>query len=223
MTIQEAMRARHSVRAYEDRAIEPELREKLQAELAACNEAGGLNMRLVFDEPKAFSTFMARYGKFSGVRNYVVVAGKKADDLNGRAGYWGEKFVLAAQSLGLNSCWVALTFGKGSAKKFAGLGKGEKLACAIALGYGKTQGVPHKSRPLAEVIAAKNPPEWFLRGAEAALLAPTAVNQQKFRFTLAGERTVRAERTGGFYSDIDLGIVKYHFEQGAGKENFDWE
>ena len=223
MTIQQAMQARHSVRAYEDRAIEPELREKLQAELAACNEAGGLNMKLVFDEPKAFSTFMARYGKFSGVRNYVVVAGKKADDLNGRAGYWGEKFVLAAQSLGLNTCWVALTFGKGAAKKFAGLGRGDKLVCAVALGYGKTQGVPHKSRPLDEVVGSKDAPEWFLSGAEAALLAPTAMNQQKFRFTLVGERAVRAERTGGFYSDIDLGIVKYHFEQGAGRENFDWE
>lgn len=44
-----------------------------------------------------------------------------------------------------------------------------------------------------------------------------------YRFTLAGERAVRAERTGGFYIDIDLGIVKYHFEQGAGRENFDWE
>ena len=214
------MQARHSVRAYEDRAIEPELREKLQAELAACNEAGGLNMRLVFDEPKAFSAFMARYGKFSGVRNYVVVAGKKADDLNGRAGYWGEKFVLAAQSLGLTSCGVALTFGKGSAKKFAGLGKGEKLACAIALGYGKTQGVPHKSKPLEKVISApENAPGWFVRGAEAALLAPTAMNGQKFLFTLLPEGRVRAQ-SSGFYAALDRGILKYHFELGAGKENF---
>ena len=78
----EPMQARHSVRAYTDRAIEPEIREKLEAELAACNSAGGLNMRLVFDEPKAFSSFMAKYGKFSGVRNYVAIVGKKADDLS---------------------------------------------------------------------------------------------------------------------------------------------
>lgn len=222
MTVTEAMQARHSVRAYQDRAIEPGVREKLAAELSACNAAGGLDMRLAFDEPKAFSSFLARYGKFSGVCNYVAVLGKKADDLNERAGYWGERFVLFAQSLGLNTCWAALTFGKGAAKKAAAPGKGEKFVCAIALGYGQTQGVPHKSRPLSEVAVAENAPEWFLRGAEAALLAPTAVNQQKFRFTLVGERAVRAERTGGFYSDIDLGIVKYHFEQGAGKENFDW-
>ena len=52
------------------------------------------------------------------------------------------------------------------------------LHLVIALGYGKTQGVAHKSRPLDEVIVSKGAPEWFLRGAEAALLAPTAVNQQ---------------------------------------------
>ena len=55
-----------------------------------------------------------------------------------------------------------------------------------------------------------------------AALAPTAVNQQKFLFILIGDRQVKAEATGGFYSQIDLGIVKLHFELGAGKENFEW-
>lgn len=27
----------------------------------------------------------------------------------------------------------------------------------------------------------------------------------------------------GFCTKIDLGIVKYHFEIGAGKENFEWD
>ena len=220
MTIQQAMQARHSVRAYEDRAIEPELREKLQAELAACNEAGGLNMKLVFDEPKAFSAFMARYGKFSGVRNYVVVAGKKADDLNERAGYWGEKFVLAAQSLGLNTCWVALTYSKVSSA-FT-VAAGEKLCAVIAIGYGKTQGVPHRSKAMEKVTKTDGPaPDWFTAGVEAALLAPTAMNQQKFQFTLAEDKvSVRAGM--GFYTKIDLGIVRYHFEAGAGREHFTW-
>lgn len=97
MTILEAMEARHSVRAYTDRPIEPEILEKLNAELAACNEAGGLQMRLVAEEPKAFSSFLAKYGKFSGVRNYVAVAGKPADDLYERAGYFGESICAVAR------------------------------------------------------------------------------------------------------------------------------
>ncbi|MFR4700307.1 MAG: nitroreductase, partial [Christensenellaceae bacterium] len=34
------------------------------------------------------------------------------------------------------------------------------------------------------------------------------------------EGKVSARATGGFYSKRDLGIVKYHFEIGAG--NFSW-
>lgn len=56
---------------------------------------------------------------------------------------------------------------------------------------------------------------------ESALLAPTAVNQQRFRFSLDGS-TVTAVSTGGARSKVDLGIVKYHFEAAAGKENFTW-
>lgn len=41
------------------------------------------------NEPKAFKGIFA-YGRFSGVNNYFVVSGKKADDLDERAGYYGE-------------------------------------------------------------------------------------------------------------------------------------
>jgi hypothetical protein len=71
-------------------------------------------------------------------------------------------------------------------------------------------------------------PSWFKKGVEAALLAPTAVNQQKFSFKYVGmsnnRHQVRAKK--GFsmigYTRIDLGIAKYHFEIGAGKDNFEW-
>ena len=58
-------------------------------------------------------------------------------------------------------------------------------------------------------------------GVEAALLAPTAMNQQKFTFALSGNR-VSVKAGMGFYTKIDLGIVKYHFEAGAGTEHFVW-
>lgn len=74
----EVIRARHSVRAYTDRTIEPEARRVLEAEIAACNAKGNLHMSLVCDEPQAFDSTLAHYGKFSGVRNYVVIAGEPA-------------------------------------------------------------------------------------------------------------------------------------------------
>ena len=66
-------------------------------------------------------------------------------------------------------------------------------------------------------------PAWFrCRHAEAALLAPTAMNQQKFMITLHGGNAVSAEATGGSYSGIDLGIVRCHFELAAQAVSRDW-
>ena len=47
------------------------------------------------------------------------------------------------------------------------------------------------------------------------------MNQQKFWITLK-DNTVTAKSLGGFYSKVDLGIIKYHFAVGAGHENFVW-
>ena len=220
MTIGEAMRARHSVRRYQDRPIEPEKIDRLAREVDRCNAEGGLHIQLVTDEPKAFDGFMAHYGSFSGVRNYFAMIGPKTGELDERTGYYGERLVLLAQELGLNTCWVALTFSKG--KVPARIAKGEKLVCVIALGYGETQGAARKSRPMDALCRAENPmPDWFRRGMEAAMLAPTAVNQQRFLIELDGDRA-RAKTTGGFYSGVDLGIVKYHFEVGSGKDSSIW-
>lgn len=218
MNTLEAMKARHSVRQYNDRPIGEDIAALLGKEIDACNREGNLHIQLVTNEPNAFSGMMAHYGKFSGVRNYIALVGRKSSDLEERCGYYGERITLLAQSLGLNLCWVAMTFGKGAARKNLQIGAGEKLVAVIAAGYGLTDGVPHKSRPMKELCAADGPlPDWFKSGMEAAMLAPTAVNQQKFRITLSGD-TVKAESLGGFYSKVDLGIVKYHFEIGAGRK-----
>ena len=222
MDILQAMRARHSVRAFTGQEISPSAVQALREELARSNAEYGLDLRLVLEEPQAFSSFLAHYGKFSNVRNYIAVIGDKTFAAEERAGYCGERAVLLAQMLGLNTCWVALSFAQGRTKKSLCVGKGKKLFCLIALGYGATQGSSHKSKKFEQVSSVQDPPAWFRAGVEAALLAPTAVNQQKFRFELEGEREVRAVQTGGFCRGLDLGIVKYHFECGAGKENFNW-
>lgn len=217
----EAMKERHSVRQYEDRPLDQNAVAALQEEISACNREGGLHIQLVTNEPKAFDGLMAHYGKFSGVRNYIAMIGKKGPDLEEKCGYYGERLVLKAQQLGLNTCWVAMTYIK--IKTAFTVADGEKLCIVISLGYGKTNGVPHKSKSADAVAKADGVfPAWFKAGVEAALLAPTAMNQQKFLFTLDGNR-VSAKAGFGFYTKIDLGIARYHFEIGAGKENFKWD
>lgn len=220
MTGMEAIQARHSVRQYLDKPLTAEEIAMLTREVNTCNQEGGLHIQLVTNEPKAFAGFMARYGRFSGVANYLALIGTKGPDLEERCGYYGERLVLKAQEMGLNTCWVGLTYSK--VKTAYTVGGGEKLCAVIALGYGKTQGVPHKSKPMSEVAkVAGAMPEWFKTGMDAVLLAPTAMNQQKFVFTLA-DGQVKAQAGSGFYTKMDLGIAKYHFEMGAGKENFQW-
>ena len=192
MTLQEAIEARHSVRAYKNEPLADDVVKALEEQIAVLNREGKLHMQLILNEPKAFQGTKAKYGKFRNANNYIVMAGKKAEDLDERIGYYGEHLVLLAQTLGLNTCWVGLSYSKvpGTYE----LGEDEKIACYIAIGYGETQGV----------------------------------NQQKFSFEHVGVKNnrhqIRAKK--GFsmigYTKMDLGIAKYHFEIGAGKENFKW-
>lgn len=216
MDIFEAIKARHSVRSYTDKPIEPEKTAELQRLIDEINAETGLHFQLVTDEPKGFSGMMAHYGSFNGVKNYFVLAGGAKRDRD--VGYYGEKLVLAAQMLGLNTCWVALTFNK--RKAHYQLNKGEKLHVVISLGYGATQGKEHKSKPVSEIAQLDGTPDWFRSGIDAVMLAPTAVNQQKFRFFYEDGK-VKSEAGNGFYTDMDLGIAQYHFDVGSGRLN-DW-
>ncbi|MBP5171702.1 MAG: nitroreductase [Bacteroidales bacterium] len=228
MTLEEAIAARHSVRAYKEQPLTDDVVKVLQERIAALNEEGSLHIQLILNEPKAFSGTISKYGRFRGVCNYLVMAGPKTYDLDERVGYYGEQLVLLAQTLGLNTCWVGLTYSK--IPDTYVLAEGEKIVCYIALGYGKTQGAGHKIKTVAQVSSSTNgaPPPWFVKGVETALLAPTAVNQQKFSFEYMGMKNghhlVMAHK--GFsmigYTQMDLGIVKYHFEIGAGPDNFVW-
>ena len=227
MTLQEAIEARHSVRAYKEQPLKEEVVKVLEEQIAVLNRDGNLHIQLIQNETKAFQGTMAKYGKFRNVSSYIVMAGKKSEDLDERVGYFGEHLVLLAQTLGLNTCWVGLSYSKVPGTYV--LADGEKIACYIAIGYGETQGAGHKIKTVEQVSNASDiTPSWFKKGVEAALLAPTAVNQQKFSFEYAGmsnnRHKVHAKK--GFsmigYTQMDLGIAKYHFEIGAGKENFEW-
>lgn len=227
MELIEAIRARHSVRKYDSRPIEPEKVAALRAAIDRINAAQGLNIQLALEEPRSFSAGLWKYGQFSGVRNYLVMAGPKGSAAEEKIGFYGEELVLLAQTLGLSTCWVGLSY-----KKIPGtytLREGDIVHCTISLGYGLNAGVQHPLRPIENFYEVEGeadgvPPAWFLSGMEAAILAPTAVNQQKFRFILHPGNRVEAKPLFSLmgYTHIDLGIVKYHFEVAAGKENFTW-
>ena len=219
MDILEAIKNRHSVRAYTNQNIEGQIKEELISYINQCNKESGLHMQLIDNDQKAFDGFMAHYGKFSNVRNYIAVVGKK--NCEEQCGYYGEKVVLRLQQLGLNSCWVGLSYKKN--KDIIEVCGEEKIHLVIAIGYGVTQGTEHKTKSKEKVVGSiEGKPDWFMKGIECALLAPTAMNQQKFSFSL-NDNEVTVKAGFGPYSKVDLGIVKYHFQIGAGIHNFIWK
>ena len=206
---------RHSVRKYTDRKIEGDVLARLQDKIDSVNRESGMKIQLVLDEPRSFKGFMTKMTGFKNAVNYIACIGPKGDDLPMKAGYYGEDIVLYAQSLGLNTCWAMMC------KKSLDADDGYEQVINIAVGYGEEQGVPHKNRPVSDVADLEGKPEWFVKGVEAAMLAPTGINAQKFRFDLVDGKV---SLTGGksALKQVDLGIVKFHFECGAGKENFQW-
>ena len=207
------MRRRHSVRQYLNKPIEKEKREILYNTANFINHKTGLNIKVFYDDPSVFSSILAHYGKFKNVTNYIVLAGSK--DKEEEIGYYGEVLVLTAQELGLNTCWTALTYSKSNIK--INLGDQEKIHCVIALGYGETPGIQRKSKSVEQVLKLiGEKPTYLEEAVEGCLLAPTAMNQQKFKIICENGK-ISIKKSGlGFYTNMDLGIVKCHFEMITG-------
>lgn len=218
MDLKEAMRQRHTVRKYTDRPLSAEITGQLQQCIDKINETHGLSIALKTEDisalPGAIRLFLAK-----GVRNYFIMAGPDAPDTDEKLGYCSAELMLYAQTLGLNTWWIGGTFNR---KTVSEMCPNSRVAGVVAVGYGQTQGTPHKSKSAKQVSDYEGEaPEWFRQGIDAALLAPTALGKQAFWITGSGNK-VSIKYDAGVFSGIDTGLVKYHFELGAGKENFEW-
>ena len=219
MTIQEAILARHSVRQFTNQPLSTPQVEALNQQIAHSNTAKGLHMQLVTNEPKAFSGILSKFLRFSGAMNYIALVGLQSPHLHEHLGYEGEKLVLLAQTLGLNTCWVGGTFSRNRNVK---VNPNEMYVGVIAIGHGATQGRQHKSKPIETFADIEGKPDWFRHGVECAMLAPSAMNMQNFHFELTADGSVKATAKPKAFAGMDLGIAKLHFELGAGTENFRW-
>ncbi|WP_418618169.1 nitroreductase family protein [Slackia isoflavoniconvertens] len=221
----ETIRERHSVREYDGGPLSRAEFDALGAVVEECARESGLDIQLVGDNPEVFNV-IARFGLIRGCRTHVafVVDGAKAGDVaaDEAIGYWGQKIVFAAQDMGLNTCWCALCSRR---KSRAVVAPGKKIRLVIAVGHGKTQGFPRKTKSveaLSSVECAKAP-AWFAVAMEAAQLAPTAMNNQNFKITLLSDgKTVRFDAPQSGLNVIDEGIVRCSFEIAANEAGADW-
>ncbi len=218
MSLHEAMAERHTVRNYSDVPLSDVLENRLIARMEENNNRFDLRIKLIENSQKALPVIV-KLLLSSGVRNYFILAGKDRPDLEERLGYSGADLMLYAQTLGLNTWWIGGTYKKRICRAQAG---GNRVTGIIAVGHGKANGKPHRSKKSEQVAFYEGEePHWFKKGVEAALLAPTALNRQAF-FIRGRERSVSIKYADGMCSASDLGIVKYHFMLGAGSDNFLW-
>ena len=219
MDFKEAMQKRHMVRKYTDKPLSDEIIAKINERIELNNKTYNLNMKLMINNSKGVSSIM-KLIMAKGVNNFIILAGDVSGNLDERLGYSGADIMLYAQTLGLNTWWVGGTFNR-SVSSYV---DNKKVTGIIAIGYGQTQGVPHKSKSVEDVSKYNGStiPEWFVNGTESALLAPTALNKQDFMLIGNGNR-VKIECSNGIFTGSNVGLIKYHFELGAGKGNFEWE
>ena len=225
MTIEEAIRSRHTVRNYDGRALEGETEKTLRSMMAAINEKTGLHFQFINGVTDALSPYTIRYGRWTGVTNYIALVGKDVPELDELCGYYGEQLVLWAQQNGLKTGWVE-TLLQDAAKgvPVPEIKKGERLVLSICIGYSEKSGFAHKIKTVEEMSVVADPahvPAWFRKGMEYAVLAPTAGNQQLFKIHLDGDR-LWIDTVPGFLEKDDVGIAKYHFELGSGVPHSRW-
>ncbi|MBQ6441973.1 MAG: nitroreductase family protein [Lachnospiraceae bacterium] len=211
----DAIKKRHSVRNYKQEKIHKDRVDLIQEKILELNLDGNLNLQFIEDAGNTYNKLLNKMAGLGSAPSVIACVGPDDKTLEQRVGYYGEQLVLYAQEIGLNTCWAG-TFNKKMIP--AKVNADERLVITIAIGYGSDQGKPHKSKSMEQVIDVKGErPLWFNKGVEMVLLAPTAINQQKFLIRLNDDESVEFIDKGGFFSQVDLGIVRCHFEIGSGR------
>ena len=219
MDLKEAMQKRHMVRKYIDKSLPDDLINRINERISMNNEKHKLSMKLMINNNKGVNSIM-KLIMAKGVNNFIILAGDNSENFDESLGYSGADIMLYAQTLGLNTWWVGGTFNR-SVSQYV---ENKKVTGIIAIGYGESQGKPHKSKMVEDVSKYNGTviPSWFISGVDGALLAPTALNKQDFMIIGDGNK-VKIECDNGIFTGSNVGLIKYHFELGAGKENFEWE
>ena len=232
MELKNAMELRKSRRHYTAEKIPEQTAETLLELVKEINRETGLHLQMVFDHGEAFAGLRKSYGLFSGVQNYLVLAGNKTTPyFHEKLGYYGEKWVLLATNLGLGTCWVAGTYDKKSV--YCHLEADEEIAAVIPFGnYLNKESLFTKmlrkqmhrnTKGIDELLyAVDQPPNWVLKAMKYVVKAPSAANRQPVRFTYSEGLVMAAVPGDSISQQLDLGIAKLHFELGTPGGMWQW-
>ncbi|MDR1767053.1 MAG: hypothetical protein LBR32_01230 [Propionibacteriaceae bacterium] len=241
MDILEAIRLRHSTRAFDGRPLTEADHKSIASFIEATAPPFGVHARIELiqadfgDERVKLGT----YGSVKGARDFMGLIYGEGPLVQEGSAYWLEQVVLHCTSIGVGSIWLA-------GFTHSSFAKHVKLAPAETLGYACPVGYEGGQRPLAERIglwnskklhAAKKPFETLFLDAEGQPLtpqaagdwelplqmtriAPSAKNLQPYRVVVTPtachfliQPSMGIPSGPGWFSHIDVGIAMCHFEQ----------
>ncbi|MCF0108943.1 MAG: nitroreductase [Erysipelotrichaceae bacterium] len=216
MNLKDAMKERHTVRKFKDIPLTDEHLKLISEKVDELNNIYNLNMELKLNDPKIIP-FIFRLGFSRNAANYITLAGPKGENAPEKLGYCSSILMLYLTTLGIDTWWIGGTFHKRKLEK-----DDQVLPGILVVGYGESHGKAHRSKPLNRIILTdQEAPEWFINGAKATLLAPTALNKQDYLVMGKDGKVVILNRNGDF-TEVNRGILRHHFELGAGTDNFTW-
>lgn len=224
---------RHSVRSFEPREIDGKTANTLRAEITMTNtHEAGMHFSLVFNDGRPMKGYSQSYGIFRNVENYLVATVDTSfPDVREKAGYYAQRFVMKAQSLGLGSCYVGATYNPKEID--VPLRAGWQILFIVVFGYplGKERMLANAMMRLihrhhkdgrdmfigddAAYEHAVSVWPWLPEALQAAACAPSSYNKQPVRFSIVDDgatSTITASVDKSNPKNLtDLGIAKFNF------------
>lgn len=239
----ETIKRRRSVRTYQDKALEPDVREKLQRYMDSLENPFGQPVKKYMIDKKVATEGerLGTYGLIKGANTFLGISVPDTDLAHVAAGYEFENLILEATALGLGTVWLAATFNRDGFASAMGIPKDELFPAISPVGY------PAAKRSLTEslmrtAMRSSTRKEWdtlfflndfrtpltkemagdYAEPLEMVRLAPSDKNTQPWQVLKSGNsfhfyvvRKSGISREEEIIKRVDAGIALSHFHQTA--------
>lgn len=239
--IVETIKKRCSVRTYQDKELEPDVREMLQSYMDNLENPFGMQVKKYIIDKKLASEGekLGTYGVIKGASTFMGISVPDKDLAHVAAGYEFENLILEATALGLGTVWLAATFNREGFASAMGVPKNELFPAISPVGY------PATKRSLTEslmrtAMRSSSRKEWntlfyldnfqtplhkdesgdYAEPLEMLRLAPSDKNTQPWRVLKASNSyhffvTYKSGISRGeeIIKRVDAGIALSHFHQ----------
>lgn len=239
--IVETIKKRCSVRTYQDKELEPNVREMLQSYMDNLENPFGMQVKKYIIDKKLASEGekLGTYGVIKGASTFMGISVPDKDLAHVAAGYEFENLILEATALGLGTVWLAATFNREGFASAMGVPKDELFPAISPVGY------PAAKRSLTEslmrtAMRSSSRKEWntlfyldnfqtplhkdesgdYAEPLEMLRLAPSDKNTQPWRVLKASNSyhffvTYKSGISRGeeIIKRVDAGIALSHFHQ----------